>query len=131
MSPRQLLRLWELQHGRLSPVQREEFMSHPEVSSIIIYSPTSVLQLLKNNRKLTDLRTALEVHGVIKKRGRASGLARQNSILKKPRPHGGANLPVSDKELPPPKRLARKTPPKERGGDSGLRKIAQQYRWWD
>jgi hypothetical protein len=131
LSPRQLLRLWELHHGTLDPKQKEAFLQHPEIPAIIIYSPTSVAQLLRENPKLEKLRMALEIHGVIRKKKGAQPGSTATSILKKPRPHSGANLPLSDKSLPKPKREAKKSLPKERSKDSQLRKIAQRYRWWE
>lgn len=131
MSPRQLMRLWEIRHGKLSAEQQQDFLSHPDIPSIIIFSPTSVIQHLKENPKLDDLRTALEVHGVIAGRKRPRAVSGPSSILKKPRPHRSPNLPLADKDLPKPNREPKKTPPKRRGKDAQLRKIAQRYRWWE
>jgi len=131
MSPRQLMRLWELRHGKLSAAQQEDFLSHPEIPAIIIYSPTSVLKYLKERRRLSDLRLALETQGVIKRRGRTSSPEKQSSILRKPRPNNAGDLPVIDKDLPTPNRPAKKSPRKARGLDPSLRKIAQQYKWWE
>lgn len=131
MSPRQLLRLWELRHGKLSAAQQEEFLSHPEIPAIIIYSPTSVLRFLKERRQLSDLLAALETEGVTKMRGGTSPPEKQSSILKKPRPHNAGILPVTDKDLPTPNRPAKRSPRKARGSELSLRKIAQQYKWWE
>ena len=131
MSPRQFLRLWELRHGKLSGEQQEDFLSHPEIPAIILYSPTSVLRLLKERRRLSDLRVALEAEGVTKRRGTASSPEKQSSILRKPRPNNAGDLPVIDKDLPTPNRPAKKSPRKARGSDPSLRKIAQQYKWWE
>ena len=131
MSPRQLLRLWELRHGKLSPAQQEDFLSHPEIPAIIIYSPTSVLRLLRDRRQLSDLRAALESQGTIKSKGRNSRPEKESSILKKPRPGTTDNLPVVDKDLPAPNRQAKKSHRKADRSQPSLRKIAQQYKWWE
>ena len=131
MSPRQLMRLWEIRHGKLSAAQQEDFLAHPEVPAIIIYSPTSVIRLLKANPKLDDLRGALDEQGVIAGRKRSRARSGPSSIVKKPRPSRSPNLPLADKDLPKPKRERKETPPKPRSKDAQLRKIAQRYRWWD
>lgn len=131
MSPRQLMRLWELRHGKLSAAQQEEFLSHPEIPALIIYSPTAVLRLLKESRRLSDLQVALETERVTKMRGRTLPYEKQSSILRKPRPHNAGILPVTDKNLPTPNRPAKKSPRKARGSELFLREIAQQYKWWE
>ena len=130
MSPRQLMRLWELRHGKLSPAQQEDFLAHPEIPAIIIYPATYVLKLLREKRKLSDLRAALESQRVTKRRGRTSQPEKESSILKKPRPNTADDLPVIDKDLPSPNRPAEKAQRKEAPLPS-LRKIAQQYKWWE
>ena len=64
-----LLNFWQENYEILTPKNREKFLNHPELKSILSFDSYSIKLAIKRNKKLSDALGEL-VGEVSKKRGR-------------------------------------------------------------